>query len=68
MDFDHRNGEIKSRSISQMAITDTSNFERIKEEIAKCDLVCANYHRQRTRDRYVKKKSAEIANVVKAPL
>lgn len=66
MDFDHRDGEIKVRSISWMAYHDTSNFEKIKREIKKCDLVCANCHRQRTHDRLVK--SAEVANVVKAPL
>lgn len=51
MDFDHRDGEIKIRSISWMAFHDTSNFEKIKEEMKKCDLVCANCHRQRTHDR-----------------
>ena len=68
MDFDHRDGETKIRSVSRMAITDTSNLEVIKQEIAKCDLVCANCHRQRTHDRLMLKKSAEIANEVKAPL
>lgn len=66
MDFDHRDGEIKIRSISWMAFHDTSNFEKIKDEMRKCDLVCSNCHRQRTHDRLVK--SAEVANVVKAPL
>lgn len=51
MDFDHREGEIKIGSISRLAITDTVSIERIKIEIAKCDLVCANCHRQRTYER-----------------
>jgi len=50
MDFDHRAGETKIRSISWMVLHDTSNMEKIKLEIAKCDLVCANCHRIRTHD------------------
>src|ERR1700693_6361516 len=46
MDFDHREGSTKIRSISWMILHDTSNFEKIKLEITKCDLVCANCHRQ----------------------
>ncbi|QQG40642.1 MAG: hypothetical protein HYV37_03725 [Candidatus Levyibacteriota bacterium] len=67
MDFDHRDGETKIRSISWMAVNDTSNIEKIKKEIIKCDLVCANCHRVRTYAR-IQKQKAEIANVVKAPL
>ena len=44
MDFDHVNGE-KVANISEMK---TYTMERIKEEIAKCDIVCANCHRIRT--------------------
>lgn len=51
MDFDHKEGEIKVSSISAMITHNPANFERIKEEISKCDLVCANCHRQRTHDR-----------------
>lgn len=58
MDFDHREGALKVGSISRMAVTDTSNFEKIKIEIAKCDLVCANCHRQRTHDRILKQNLA----------
>ncbi|RJQ36972.1 hypothetical protein C4559_04565 [Candidatus Microgenomates bacterium] len=68
MDFDHREGEIKIGSISHLAIRNTSNFEKLKKEILKCDLVCANCHRNRTYTRLQKQKSAEVANVVKAPL
>jgi hypothetical protein len=66
MDFDHLEGVIKIGSISQLAVTNTSNFETIKKEITKCELVCANCHRQRTHARIAKQ--AEIANEVKAPL
>lgn len=58
MDFDHRDGEVKIRSISYMAIGNTSSFAKIKQEIAKCDLVCANCHRQRTYSRILKQKLA----------
>lgn len=49
MDFDHVRGE-KSHTIGYMVRQEYS-IERIKEEIAKCELVCANCHRIRTRDR-----------------
>ncbi len=67
MDFDHTDKENKLASISWLAFHDTSNFKKIEDEIAKCDLVCANCHRIRTHDRIQKRKAA-IANVVKAPL
>jgi hypothetical protein len=46
MDFDHR-GE-KMKNVSQMR---SSPLWKIKEEVAKCDLVCANCHRHRTHER-----------------
>ncbi|MBI4036972.1 hypothetical protein HY385_00935 [Candidatus Daviesbacteria bacterium] len=66
MDFDHRDGEVKVASISWMALHDTSNIEKIKSELSKCDLVCANCHRQRTHNRLLDKQNASVANVVKA--
>ncbi|KKN67795.1 hypothetical protein LCGC14_0458280 [marine sediment metagenome] len=47
MDFDHVFGEkqfIISRGL-------TGNFQRLQDEIAKCDVVCACCHRIRTRKR-----------------
>ena len=44
MDFDHVRGE-KLLDISQMF---TSSWTKVLEEVAKCDLVCANCHRVRT--------------------
>lgn len=66
MDFDHRDGTIKISSISNLAIHKTSNLEKIKAEIAKCDLVCANCHRIRTYDRLHKQTVAAVAKMVKA--
>ena len=49
MDFDHANGD-KVKSIANM-YSASYKLDLIKEEIAKCELVCSNCHRIRTRDR-----------------
>jgi hypothetical protein len=49
MDFDHREGEEKIRSVSQMV--NYMNLQRLLDEIAKCDVVCSNCHRIRTYER-----------------
>ena len=46
MDFDHREGETKINSVAY--IIRRWGMKKILEEIAKCDLVCANCHRERT--------------------
>jgi hypothetical protein len=48
MDFDHRPGELKSFGLGAAS---GRNREAIVAEIAKCDLVCANCHRVRTKVR-----------------
>lgn len=50
MDFDHRPGETKIVEVSHLA-NRIASPERIRAEIAKCDLVCANCHRLRTEAR-----------------
>ena len=50
MDFDHRPGEIKLMSIGDAASGYKSNT-KLLAEIAKCDVVCANCHRLRTKSR-----------------
>jgi hypothetical protein len=53
MDFDHRPEETKSFSIGSKGGLKTTP-ERIAEvmkEISKCDLVCSNCHRTRTKER-----------------
>lgn len=49
MDFDHRPGEIKLGEVGRFV----QNYNRKKalEEVAKCDVVCANCHRERTHAR-----------------
>jgi hypothetical protein len=47
MDFDHRDPKHKVLAVSGMRGRGWS-LERIREEIAKCDVVCSNCHRIRT--------------------
>lgn len=46
MDFDHRNPSTKKAIVSYLPML--QSWRKLKEEIAKCDLVCANCHRERT--------------------
>lgn len=46
MDFDHRPDEEKIREVSDLK--NFSSETKLREEIAKCDVVCANCHRIRT--------------------
>lgn len=50
MDFDHKFD--KKFDLGQACVLGLS-FERIQDEVAKCDVVCANCHRQRTHERRV---------------
>ena len=50
MDFDHRIGNEKLSSIARM-IRDGRGKEKIIAEMSKCELVCANCHRERTYQR-----------------
>lgn len=46
LDFDHVRG-VKFKNISKM-IQDNNSMKRIQEEIAKCEVRCANCHRRKT--------------------
>lgn len=46
MDFDHRPGTVKIDNPGSM--TNRGSERLLREEIAKCDIVCANCHRERT--------------------
>ena len=46
MDFDHRDSTQKSFEVTRML--GRLATERLLEEVAKCDIVCANCHRDRT--------------------
>lgn len=50
MQWDHRPGTKKVMGISEMIRSGTS-FVRLKDELAKCDPVCANCHATRTYQR-----------------
>ena len=54
MDFDHREGTVKSNNLGTMFSNHHSRI-LIQAELDKCDLVCANCHRIRTRDRRIGK-------------
>ncbi len=60
MDFDHQDQRLKVKDIAYMAARNWS-LEKIKQEVEKCDIVCANCHRFRTF-----KNLAEVAKVVTA--
>ncbi len=50
MDFDHLPGHAKVMDVSQMRRRRMA-WDTIKEEVAKCEVVCANCHRLRTKHR-----------------
>lgn len=54
LDFDHRPGEDKLFSIGTTIARWSFDVwhRKVMAEIAKCDVVCANCHRVRTRERY----------------
>lgn len=47
MDFDH----LRDKSFNVSNLRYWSSLDRVKDEIAKCDVVCANCHRLRTQRR-----------------
>ena len=49
MDFDHRDPEVKTLGVS--ALLKESSRAMVMDEIKKCDVVCANCHRERTHQR-----------------
>lgn len=51
MDFDHRPDEVKSFGISARIGSQMLSKAKFLIEMAKCDLVCANCHRIRTKKR-----------------
>ncbi len=47
MEFDHLDGSLKIEEISTMNRNGRS-WKKIEEEISKCEVVCANCHKERT--------------------
>lgn len=48
MQFDHRDGEVKRFTIGAIGSRCSYSLETVRCEIAKCDVVCANCHAERT--------------------
>lgn len=48
MEFDHREPSKKNFTIGEYGASGSSGIQRLLNEIAKCDVVCANCHRERT--------------------
>jgi len=51
MEFDHREGEVKCFNIGDANDRRRVGKSRLLAELAKCDVVCANCHRERTHRR-----------------
>lgn len=51
MDFDHVKGEKLFDIASYTKFSSSMKWQRIQDEIDKCELVCANCHRLRTEER-----------------
>lgn len=56
MDFDHRDASTKKAAVARI-VANWPIEEIVLNEVAKCDLVCANCHRLRTKKRRLLKKS-----------
>jgi hypothetical protein len=54
MDFDHRPEETKCYGISTKGtrVATPKNISEIMKEVDKCDLICSNCHRIKTKSRY----------------
>jgi len=55
MDFDHREEEVKLFNIANLTSQRWMSVADLQAEIAKCDVVCANCHRERTHQRRCRK-------------
>lgn len=49
MDFDHRDPETKKYQPNRL--TSVASEKKLLDEVAKCDVVCSNCHRERTQQR-----------------
>lgn len=47
LEFDHRHQHQKKAKVTEL-VTQARTWQRIEDEIAKCDVRCANCHRRRT--------------------
>jgi hypothetical protein len=63
MDFDHREGEEKISNVADLNFHRRTSLRRLIAEIAKCDVVCANCHRERTHQRMIAQRK-NLANPI----
>jgi hypothetical protein len=59
MDFDHVDPASKEFNISEWAASAKVGWKRIEAEIAKCEVVCANCHRLRSKVRDAERRASE---------
>lgn len=59
LDFDHL-GDDKLDNVSRLVGSKASE-EAIRSEIAKCEVVCSNCHRERTHERWLRTKLYPVA-------
>ena len=62
MDLDHREGEKKVTNLAKMIARYA--WKTILKEIAKCDVVCSNCHRERTHQRKIWEHSSEEERLI----
>lgn len=62
IDFDHRNPNDKVAGVGHM-IASRWSWAKIEAEIAKCDIVCANCHRIRTKKRFQEKREQCLSTI-----
>ena len=58
MDFDHRDPGWKFDTVSRMLLH--NSLQKVIDEIKKCDLVCANCHRVRTKSVYIARRKKAL--------
>jgi hypothetical protein len=63
MDFDHREGEKKLSNVADLNFHRRTSLRKLLAEIAKCDVVCANCHRERTHQRQLARFREAIGQV-----
>jgi hypothetical protein len=61
MEFDHRDGETKCFNIADAMGPHRVGKKRLLAEMAKCDVVCANCHRERTHQRKQQARQAKTS-------
>jgi hypothetical protein len=63
LDFDHRPGCKKNANINVL-VKRGASIKVLLEEIAKCELVCANCHRRRTWERKIAKVADQMESLL----